>query len=112
MQMQTSEYLHKIDIPGVKIHLLAAMENTPLGKLYLEGKWKPLSFEEYILLVCDFIERLPKNCIIHRTGGNGHPMHMLTPKWLYHKKAHIVQSIIQELNRRGSFQGSYFNRSL
>ena len=98
--LETANALYRLDVRGVKIHLLTAMKNTPLAKLYTRGKWEPLSFDTYIALVCDFIQRLPPNCVIHRLSGSGHPMDILAPSWIYKKKGAIIHAVNEELSKR------------
>ncbi|MFQ5729919.1 MAG: TIGR01212 family radical SAM protein [Waddliaceae bacterium] len=105
-QLKTADTLAKLKVGGIKIHLLVAMENTPLASLYHTGKWSPLSFEEYIALACDFIERLHPECVIHRVSGNGHPEHIVAPQWMIGNKKGIMSSIQSTLIERGTQQGS------
>jgi uncharacterized protein len=108
--LATAECLYDLDVEGVKIHLLVAMEETPLATMYHDGLWTPLSFEEYIPLVCDFIERLPEKCILHRVSGNGHPLHVVAPTWVYKQKKAVMEAITAELSHRGTRQGTYHGR--
>lgn len=103
--MATADEMARLNVMGVKIHLLCAMEHTPLAKDYLEGRWKPLEQQEYINLVCDFIERLRPDCVIHRVAGNGHHQHVVAPLWLQ-RKLELMNEIDAEFARRGSRQGS------
>jgi radical SAM protein (TIGR01212 family) len=105
-QLKTADTLAQLKVGGVKIHLLVAMENTPLASLYRAGKWSPLSCEEYIALACDFIERLHPDCIIHRVSGNGHPKHIVAPQWVIGNKKGIMNSIHSTLVERDTRQGS------
>lgn len=103
-QMATADKLAEMRVDGVKIHLLCAMENTPLAEEYLRGEWQPLEQEAYIGLICDFIERLHPECVIHRVAGNGHHQHVVAPLWLQ-KKLEIMNAIDAEFARRSSRQG-------
>jgi len=103
--MATADALADLKVMGVKIHLLCAMEHTSLAIDYADGKWTPLEQDEYVHLVCDFIERLHPECIIHRIAGNGHHQHVVAPLWLQHKHA-VTTDIDTEFERRGTRQGS------
>ncbi len=105
--LQTADCLARLKVNGVKIHLLLAMTNTELAKLYEEGKWNPLSKDEYISLVADFLERVHSNCIIHRTSGNGYPKDIVAPQWIYEDKTEIMQAINNEMIRRKTHQGCF-----
>ncbi|MBT7263967.1 MAG: TIGR01212 family radical SAM protein [Waddliaceae bacterium] len=104
--LATAKKLAALQVNGVKIHCLVAMEKTPLETMYNTGKWTPLSYDEHITIIADFIEHLHKECIIHRISGNGHPRHIVAPQWMKDKKGPIVsQAIIREFERRGTYQG-------
>ena len=106
-QLVTAETISKLDIEGIKIHLLTAMKNTRLEKMYNKGIWSPLSYEDYISLICCFLEKIHPECIIHRLSGSGHPEHLLAPTWLKNSKIKIVNDVIEEFKRRNTSQG-YF----
>ncbi|MDX2085147.1 MAG: TIGR01212 family radical SAM protein [Candidatus Melainabacteria bacterium] len=107
-QMSTAERLAQLRVDGVKIHLLVAMEKTPIAQAYEQGQWQPLAFQEYVALVCDFLERLHPECVIHRVAGNGHPKHVVAPRWLQQQRDDVIQAIIREFANRGTRQGSRF----
>lgn len=104
-QMETADTLARLRVQGVKIHLLCAMEKTPLAAQYLRGEWQPLDQEAYVSLICDFIERLHPDCVIHRVAGNGHRLHVVAPLWLQ-RKLELMNDIDAEFARRGTRQGS------
>lgn len=104
--MATAEALAKLKVEGVKIHMLVAMEHTPIAEQYLTGMWQSMSFETYIATCVDFIERLHPDCIIHRVAGNGHPKHVLFPTWMSHERDDVMAAIDTEFARRGTRQGS------
>jgi radical SAM protein (TIGR01212 family) len=104
-QMATADKLAELKVHGVKIHLLCAMEKTPLAAQYQRGEWQPLDKDRYIQLICDFIERLHPDTIIHRVAGNGHRLHVVAPLWLQ-RKLEIMNDIEAEFARRGTRQGS------
>jgi radical SAM protein (TIGR01212 family) len=105
-QMATADRLAELRVDGVKIHLLVAMENTADTAAFLRGEWEPLEIEEYVSLCCDFLERLHPECVIHRVSGNGHPKHVIAPRWMQQRKNDVIQRIDREFERRGTRQGS------
>ena len=98
--LQTARMLKKMNVRGVKIHMLVAMERTWLARQYKLGKWKPMEFDEFIDCVCDFVLELPPTCVIHRLGGNGHPLHTVAPAWVKERKTELIPTINKELERR------------
>ena len=107
--LDTARALAKLDIQGVKIHLLYAIEGTPLAKLYLRGGYRCLSREEYVDIVCEFVALLPPQMVIHRLTGDPHPEELLAPKWATDKQTNL-QAIRETLRSRDLWQGKYFTR--
>ena len=62
------------------------------------------SIEEYVNLVCDLIEIIPPETVIHRLSADAPRKNLLTPPWSY-KKRTILNGIHAELAKRGSTQG-------
>ncbi len=104
--MNTAYFLNKLKIDGVKIHPLHVVKYTELEKWYREGKYKPLEFDEYIKVVCDFIENLDKDIIIARLTGEAPDDLLVAPDWC-RNKMRVLSEIERELEKRGSYQGKY-----
>jgi hypothetical protein len=105
--MKTAVFLNRIKIAGVKIHNLFILKNTELEKLYLDGKYKPMTLQEYALLACDFIERLDPGIIIHRFNSHGPKDLTVAPDWSVNKIV-IYNAVEAELKRRDTYQGKFF----
>lgn len=103
--MATADRMAELAVNGVKIHMLVAMEKTPLARAFLNQRWQPMSQEEYINTCCDFLERLRPDCVIHRIAGNGHHQHVVAPQWMQ-RKMEVMTLVEQEFARRGTKQGS------
>lgn len=102
--MQTAQRLAELEVDGVKIHMLCALENTKLASLYNHGEIDFMSEDEYVRTVCDFLEYLPKTTTIHRLAGNGLKKNLIAPRWLG-AKLDCLNKIDRELIKRNSFQG-------
>lgn len=105
--MQTAQELARLEVDGVKIHMLCALENTKLAKMYEAGEINFMSEDEYIQTVCDFLEYLPKNTTIHRLAGNGYTKTLIAPRWLG-KKLDCLNKIDREFIKRNSQQSSHY----
>jgi len=105
--MKTAEEISSLPVAGVKIHHLHIIKGTPLEGIYHEKKFHLLSLKEYVSTVCDFIERLRPDIIIHRLSGDRMEDTLLLPRWGLHKGT-VIQSIEDEFNRRCTFQGFLF----
>lgn len=102
--LETAKVLNLLKIDGIKIHPLHVLKNTELEKLYLKNKVKLLEKEEYVNLVCDFIEYLHPETVIQRLTGERERELFVDPEWLLNK-TEILNSIDNELVRRNSYQG-------
>jgi len=105
--LKTAQKLAELKVDGVKIHMLCALENTKLAQMYNNQEISFMSEEDYIQLVCDFLELLPKETTIHRLAGNGLSSTLIAPQWLG-KKMDCLNRIDRELEKRESYQGSKF----
>jgi uncharacterized protein len=103
--LQTAAILNDVGIAGVKIHLLHVMKGTALEELYRQGSVPLLDRDEYVGVVCDFLERLRPEMSIQRLTGDGGHEHLIAPLWSL-KKFEVLNAIDHELERRGSRQGS------
>lgn len=105
--MQTAQKLAALNVDGVKIHMLCALENTRLAQIYKEGGIDFMDEDEYVKTVCDFLEYLPETTTIHRLAGNGLSTELIAPVWL-NKKFDCLNKIDREFIKRNSYQGSKF----
>lgn len=106
MMLETVEEVSRLDIQGIKIHLLHLLKKTPMVKQYEKGLVELMSQEDYIQLTADQIERLPASITIHRLTGDGPAELMIGPMWSMNKWS-VLNGIDDELKRRGSWQGKY-----
>lgn len=104
MMLETVEYLNKLDIQGIKIHMLHVIKNTKLAEIYRKEKFPILTKEEYIDIVIEQLERLRTEIIIHRITGDPVKEDLIEPTWLL-KKFCVLNDIDKEMVRRNSYQG-------
>ena len=102
--INTVKYLNKLDIQGIKIHMLSIIKDTPLEKLYKKKKYHVLTKEEYIDIVVDQLEYLREEIVIHRITGDPDPKELIEPKWLI-KKFTVLNDIDKEMVKRDTYQG-------
>lgn len=106
--LNTVRYISKLDIQGVKFHLLHLMKETPLVKLYEQGRLSFLEQEEYIELICKAISILPQQVVIHRLTGDAPRQLLIGPMWSL-KKWEILNAIDSYLQNNDIYQGLYFS---
>lgn len=105
----TAEFLARLPVAGVKIHLLYVVQGSGLARLHEQGEYVCLTADQYVSAVADFIERLPPRLVIHRLTGDPHPEELVAPAWCL-DKPRVMKLIREEFARRGSRQGSRFIR--
>lgn len=97
------------DIQGIKLHLLHLMTNTRMQRDYHEGRLRLLSQEEYVSIICDQLEIIPKDIIIHRITGDAPREMLIGPMWSLNKWE-VLNAIDAEMTRRNSYQGCRAHR--
>ncbi|WP_455103842.1 TIGR01212 family radical SAM protein [Peptostreptococcus sp.] len=111
MMMETISRVAQMDVQGVKIHLLHVIKGTPMVNMLNRGDLKLLTKEEYVNLVCDQLEILPQEMIIHRLTGDGKKEDLVGPMWSL-KKWEVLNAIDDELKRRDSWQGKFYTKNV
>jgi hypothetical protein len=102
----TAEFLARLPVHGVKIHLLYVIKDSGLSRLHDKGEYACLSEDQYVNGVVDFIERLPPHLVIHRLTSDPHARELVAPDWCL-DKPRVLQRIREEFARRGTRQGSH-----
>ena len=103
--INTVKYLNKLDIQGIKIHMLSIIKDTPLEELYEKEKFKVLTKEEYIDIVISQLEYLRPEIVIHRITGDPKVDDLIEPNWLI-KKFCVLNDIDKEMVKRNTYQGA------
>ncbi len=88
---------------GLKLHLLNVVKGSRMEADYSDYNSFP-SLESYVDFVCDLLEIIPPEVVIHRMTGDAPRKILITPQWSYRKRT-ILNGIYAELRRRGSRQG-------
>ena len=104
--LETADFLAALRIDGVKIHPLHVIKGTQLERIYLEEKFPLLPLEDYVDLVVDFIERLPKKTVIQRITGEAPENLLIAPLWCSHReKNRVINLIRKRFEERNTYQG-------
>lgn len=104
MMLATGEAVARMDVQGIKIHLLHLLKKTPMVRQYEEGLLRFLEKDEYVGLVLDTLERLPQSMIVHRLTGDAPRELLVGPMWSL-KKWEVLNAFDDELKRRNTWQG-------
>ena len=106
--LNTVRYLNKLDIQGIKIHMLCIIKDTPLETLYQKEKFHILTKKEYIDIVIKQLELLREDIVIHRITSDPDKNSLIEPTWLL-KKFCLLNDIDKEMVKRDTYQGKYSN---
>ena len=108
MMLNTIKHLNKLDIQGIKIHMLNIVKDTPLETLYNKEHFHILTKEEYIDIVIKQLELLKPEIVIHRITSDPDISTLVEPTWLL-KKFCLLNDIDKEMVKRDTYQGKYYN---
>jgi hypothetical protein len=103
--MVDAQRIARLDIQGIKFHVLHILKNTPLETEYNRGKIKLLDCREYVKIVCDFLELLPKSMVVLRLVSSADKQYLVAPDWI-NNRAQVIEAINREFVARESCQGS------
>lgn len=105
--INTVNFLNQHHIQGLKIHSCYIVKNTKLEDLYKEGKYTPLSLEQYLEECAYVITHINSDIIIHRVSGDAPKDLLVAPSWNLHKKW-ILNGLERLLREKNLFQGMFF----
>ena len=84
---------------GLKLQLLHILKGTKLAKIYAEKPFRLFEKEEYINFICDILEDLPEDIVIHRMTGDAPKALMIQPWWSLDKRS-VLNGITREWKKR------------
>ncbi|MDY3929246.1 MAG: TIGR01212 family radical SAM protein [Clostridia bacterium] len=89
---------------AIKLHLLHILKDTLIAKMYERGEFKTLTRDEYVDIIVDALEIIPKEIIIQRLTGDGAKDSLIAPLWSL-KKFCVLNEIDKDMVRRNCYQG-------
>lgn len=107
---EPADYMRAVDLAnecatnGIKIHNLYIDARAPMAEQYRAGDVRVMDRNEYVGLVCDALERLRPEVLVHRLTGEVPAKELVAPDWVRDKSA-VLLAIDAELARRGTRQG-------
>ena len=114
-----AEMLSALPLESVKLHQLQILHGSLMAQEWAKGEataengWlPPFGLEEYIGLVCDFVERLRPDMVVERFAGEVPPRFQAAPERSWRRddgrlirNEEIPQRVTAELEKRGTWQG-------
>ena len=104
MMIDTIKYINKLHIQGVKIHMLHILKNTKLAEIYEQQKFNIISKDEFVEIVCEQLQHLRKDIVIHRLSGDPNIDDLIEPTWLI-KKVCVLNDIDKYMAKYDIVQG-------
>lgn len=81
MMLDTVRYVAGLEIDSIKFHQLHVVEKTLMKKPFLRGEFRLLGLSEYLEILAESIELLPRNVLIQRLFGLGPMSILIAPDW-------------------------------
>lgn len=94
---------------GIKFHMLYVLKDTDLATDYEDGKFRLLSQDEYIDILCECIRYIPSDVVIHRITGDAEKNSLIAPKWTA-DKVRLLREINNAFYDKNVTQGEYLNK--
>ncbi len=92
---------------GIKLQLLYILRGTDLEKLFYKENFPILPFEDYINILIEILEILPKDTVIMRLTGDGKKSEVIEPLYSLNKRK-ILNTLDMELKNRNTYQSIKF----
>ena len=99
MMLESVKYAVDSGADGIKLQLMHILRGTRLEEMYLAGEFRVLSLDEYVETVCECLNIIPKNVVIHRLTGDAPKKLLVAPLWSADKKT-VLNRINREIAER------------
>lgn len=102
----SADYVAHSSSWGIKLHMLNVVKGSQMEVSHPNYS----SFEtilDYASFVCDILELLPQEMVVHRLTADAMRKILISPPWSY-KKRTILNTIHREMERRNARQGDRF----
>ena len=96
---ETMERVLELGTDGFKFHPLHVVKGTVLANEWRRGEFEPLTQEQYVNIVANWIDQAPEDMVYHRLTATASEDILLAPGWCG-KKWSVLNAIERELNRR------------
>lgn len=105
--LKTAEELGRLKLEGVKIHPLYIIKGTKLEEVFRHRLYAPLTRQDYISLVSEFLEFLWPDTVIQRITADSPRQFLIAPLWIL-EKSKTLKEIDEALVKKERFQGRIF----
>lgn len=102
--LATVRFVNGLPVNGIKFHNLYVCAGTRMAALWKNGRYEPITLEEY----CDWLGRalmiLPPETVVHRLNGDPARGELLAPQWAGEKHT-VLNAIRDHLQANDIWQG-------
>jgi uncharacterized protein len=105
-----ADEMSRLGVDMVKIHHLHIVRGTALAAEYSRQRFRVLQYEEYLDVLCDFVERLDSRIVIERMFGEAPFGLLVAPNW-NRTKNDLVRDVQQKFEERNVWQGARRNEA-
>lgn len=106
--MKTINDVNRLQIFGIKIHMLHISKDTVLANMYLEHPWDIMNLDEYVGIVIKQLENLSPNIVIERLTGDPIKDELIAPRWVLNK-TQVLNEIDKKMALLDTYQGKAIN---
>jgi radical SAM protein (TIGR01212 family) len=101
-----ADEMSRVGVDMLKIHHLHIVRGTAMAAEYARAPFRVLGYEEYLDLLCDFVEKLDSRIVIERMFGEAPFGLLVAPNWK-RTKNDLVRDIHRKFEERDVLQGRH-----
>ncbi|MBN2466860.1 MAG: TIGR01212 family radical SAM protein [Deltaproteobacteria bacterium] len=105
--LETAEEVARLKPDGIKIHSLYINKGTPLAELYRQGRYIPISQQDFVESSRRFLEIISPDTVIQRLTGDPRPQEIVAPLWTLEKQK-TLYLLHQAMETAQSRQGAKY----
>ena len=109
--VETVKFVNKHNISGIKIHSTYVVRNTKLNTMYENGKYIPITYDEYMQNLVYIITHINPKVIVHRISADPPKDLFMAPEWCLHKKW-VTNNIDKLLEEQDLVQGIFYKKTI
>ena len=105
--LSIADEMSRVDVDLLKVHHLHLVRGTALAREHEESPFQLMTFEDYLEVICDFVERLKPGIVIERLFGEAPRGLLVAPNWGLNKNE-VLAGIRKRMDERDVVQGSKY----
>ena len=102
--LYTVKAVSELPVAGIKFHSLYVADDTVLAKMWRDGKYTPMTEDEFVEALVRAVPLVRSTMVIQRLTGDALEGELLAPKWGTGKRA-LVDKIMRAFTEDDVWQG-------